>query len=151
MRNLFLPLVLLCAAASPAFAQEHAHHTPSSVAQDAPAQGWRADAPLREGMGRIGRTVVTFEHYEHGHMSAGQVTALVTLLEQDIQFLVANCKLEPAADAALHTIIARLLLAGQALKVDPDDRSAIPAMRQALQDYQRQFDDPDFNKAGEID
>lgn len=156
MRNLLLPLVLLCAAGSPAFAQEHAHHTPSAatqaaVAQDAPAQRWLADAPLREGMGRIGRLVATFQHYEHGHMNPGQVTALIANVEQDVQFLVANCKLEPAADAALHTIIAKLLLAAQALKADPGDQSAIPSMRDALRDYARQFDDPGFNKEGAFD
>lgn len=156
MRNMLLPLVLLCAAGSPAIAQEHAHHTPSAVAQDAvaqdaPAQRWRADAPLREGMGRIGRAVATFQHYEHGHMDPAQAVALATLVEQDIQFLVANCKLEPAADAALHVIIAKLSLAAQAVKADPGDRSTIPSMREALRDYERQFDDPGFNKDGELD
>lgn len=156
MRNILLPFVLLCAAGSPAFAQEHAHHAPPAtvpptIAQDAPAQRWLADAPLREGMGRIGRTVATFQHYEHGHMDPGQAVALATLVEQDIQFLVANCKLEPAADAALHAIIARLSLAAQAVKADPGDRSTIPSMREALRDYQRQFDDPGFNQGGEPD
>lgn len=156
MRNMLLPFVLLCAAGSPAFAQEHAHHTPpatvpSTVAHDAPAQRWLADAPLREGMGRIGRTVAAFQHYEHGHMDPGQVTALIANVEQDVQFLVANCKLEPAADAALHSIIAKLLLAAQALKTDPGDQGAIPSMRDALRDYTRQFDDPGFNKGGEFD
>ena len=151
MRNLLLPLVLVCAAGSPAFAQEHAHHTPSAAVQAAPAQRWLADVSLREGMSRVGRTVATFQHYEHGHMNPGQTVALATLLEQDIQFLVANCKLEPAADAALHAIIAKLSLAAQAVKVDPGDRSTIPLMRDSLRDYARQFDDPGFNKGGELD
>lgn len=152
MRSLLFLLVLLCAAGSPVSAQEHAHHmSPATVAQDAPAQRWLADAPLREGMGRIGRTVATFQHYEHGHMDLKQAVALATLVEQDIQFLVGNCRLEPAADTALHAIIAKLSLAAQAVKADPGDSSTIPSMRQALRDYQRQFDDPGFNQNGELD
>ncbi len=152
MRNLLLPFALLCAAGSPAFAQDHAHHMPqAAVARDAPAQRWLADAPLREGMGRIGRTVATFEHHEHEHMNPGQAVALVDLLEQDVQFLIANCKLEPEADMALHMIIAKLSLAAQAVKADPDDRSTIPAMREALRDYERQFDDPGFNQGARLD
>lgn len=152
MRNLLLSIVLLCAAGSPVSAQEHAHHmSPATIARDAPAQRWLADAALREGMGRIGRTVATFQHYEHGHMGPKQAVALATLVEQDIQFLVANCKLEPAADAALHAIIAKLAQAAQAVKADPGDSSTIPSMREALRDYQRQFDDPGFNQDGELD
>jgi hypothetical protein len=137
-------------------ARDHAHHAPSAAAppataQGAPAQRWLTDAPLREGMGRIGRTVATFQHYEHGHMNPGQAMALATLVERDILFLVANCKLDPAADAALHAIIARLSLAVQAVKADPGDRGAIPPMHEALRDYGRQFDDPGFNKGVELD
>ena len=152
MRNLLLPFVLLCAAGSPAFAQDHAHHMPSAaVAADAPAQRWLADAPLREGMGRIGRTVATFEHHEHGHMNQEQALALATLLEQDIRFLIANCKLEPAADAALHGIIGRLSMAALAMKADPEDHRAISLMRDSLRDYGRQFDDPGFDRGDQPD
>lgn len=151
MRNLLLPLVLLCAAGSPAFAQDHAHHASAAAAQEAPAHRWIADAPLREGMGRIARTVATFQDHERGPMDPAQAVALATLVEQDIRFLVANCKLEPAADAALHAIIARLSLAVQAVKADPGDRSTIPAMAEALRDYSRQFDDPGFHQGGEPD
>lgn len=150
MRNLLLPFVLLCAAGSPAFAQDHAHHMPS-VAADAPAQRWLADAPLREGMARIGRTVATFEHHEHGHMNQEQALALATLLEQDIRFLIANCKLEPAADAALHGIIGRLSMAALAMKADPEDHRAISLMRGSLRDYGRQFDDPGFDRGDQPD
>ena len=84
-------------------------------------------------------------------MAPDQAVALATLVDQDIQFLVANCELEPAADAALHLIIAKLSAAAQAVKADPADRSRIPSMRDALRDYGRQFDDPGVNKGAELD
>ena len=143
MTTCAMPLLLLAAiTALPAQAQ-HSHQHPAPVtAQATPAQRWATDAPLRTGMAKIRTAVDALQHYERGHMGPEQAVELATQIQQHIAYLVANCKLEPQADAALHVIIAELGASAQALKDDPSDLSVIPPMRQALQHYPRQFDDP---------
>ena len=143
------PLLLLAAivattaiAALPAQAQHSHQHPAPATAQATPVQRWATDAPLRTGMAKIRTAVDALQHYERGHMGPEQAVELATQIQQQIAYLVANCKLEPQADAALHVIIAELGASAQALKDDPSDLSVIPAMRQALQHYPRQFNDP---------
>lgn len=148
MTTAAMPLLLLAAiAALPAQAQHSHQHPAPAVAQATPAQRWATDAPLRTGMAKIRTAVDALQHYERGHMGPEQAVELATQVQQQIAYLVANCKLEPQADAALHVIIAELGAGAQALKDNPADLAAIPPMRQALQHYPRQFNDPTWTVA----
>ena len=145
---------LLCAmlapSALPVAAQDHAGHHPTPArnpARETPGQRWATDAPLRRGMAEIRAAVDALRHYEHGHLGPAQAATLATAIETQVAYLVANCRLEPQADAALHAIIARLLQGAAALKVDPQDTAALATLRQALQEYPRQFDDPGWTNA----
>jgi hypothetical protein len=142
----FLPLLatlaLALAATATAQEHEHAHDAASAVAATAPAQRWETDASLREGMGRIRAAVDALQHYEHGHIGPQQAIQLADGIQRDVAFVVKNCTLEPGADAALHPILGALAQGAQALKTKPTELAAIAPMRNALQDYTRQFDDP---------
>lgn len=128
----------------------HAKHESSSATTKAtPAQRWQTDAPLRTGMAHIRTAVDTLEHHGHGHLDDAQVVALATQVEQQIAYLVANCKLEPQADAALHVIIAELGTGAQALRNAPDNHSLIASMQRAVATYPQQFDDPTWVQAEE--
>ena len=147
-----MPLLLLTALATPlAHAQDgHEHHAPAVAAsQQTPAQQYATDAPLRKGMAQIRTAVDALGHYERGHMGAEQAVTSATTIQEQIAYLVANCKLEPEADAALHGIIAKLGAGAQALKTNPANLAAIPPMREALADYRRTFNDPAFDAAAE--
>lgn len=122
----------------------HAHSDSAEVAPGRPAAGWSTDAALRTGMGRIRRSVEALEHYRRGHMAPEQALEIVASIETEVAGIVANCKLDPAADAALHAIIAKLLRGAGALKANPARFAAIDPMREALADYGRTFDDPGF-------
>ena len=122
----------------------HAVADSAVAAKPVPANGWSTDAPLRQGMGRIRLSVDALGHYQLGHMGAEQAVEMAANVEQDVNFLIANCKLDPDADAALHGIIAKLLKGAQALKANPADLAAIAPMRDAMAEYARDFDDPDF-------
>lgn len=137
-------------ASTPGAGQQDTHAAPA-VARIAPAKGWTTDAPLREGMGRIRQAVDALGHYEKGHMGAEQAVVLAGDIERDVNFLIANCKLDPAADAALHAIIAKLLQGAHALKTDPSNLAAIAPMRAAVAEYGRTFDDPAFKKPAKTD
>ena len=142
MRSLMIACSLLLALALPAAAHDHAHQAGTAATATAAAQRWKSDAPLREGMGRIREAVDALQHYEHGHIGPGQAVQLAAGIERDVGFIVAHCTLEPRADAALHPILGALMGGAHTLKATPADRTAIPSMRSALQDYARQFDDP---------
>lgn len=145
MRNRVLCLSIamsLASLSSPLLAQDHAHHAPADSSAAADAARFATDAPLRKGMQDIRQAVDRLGHYERGHLSAQDAVAAAGQVETGVRYIIANCKLPPDADAALHAIIVPLLQNATALKADPARRDAIPAMRQALQQYERRFDDP---------
>lgn len=141
-----LSIVALSAAlglAAPlAVAQHHDHHPAAAAAAGAPAQRFATDAPLRKYMQDIRTRVAALEHGEHGHLDAAQVATLATGIQGDIGRIVAECRLPPDADAALHGIIAALAANADRLEADPAAPGAVAALRAALASYAAQFDDP---------
>ena len=144
-------ILLLLLAVLPAMAMAQHHHeahAPTSAdaapaaARPAPDQRWATDANVREGMGRIRSTVDELRHHEMGHMGDERAALLAKGISRDIGWIVANCALAPDADAALHPVIGRLARDASALEANPGDVTPIAAMRDALADYARQFDDP---------
>ncbi len=141
----FLLLSILSGAALPATAQvSHAgHQTHTTTAPAAiPAHRYATDAPLREGMARIHAALDELAHYEMGHMPQSIAIQRVAAIKQATSYLFANCKLDPEADAALHRMLVPLLNGVQAFEKNPADRSTVAAMRRAVADYPRVFDDP---------
>lgn len=150
MRTIHTALYVTLLAAAPfAFAQDehaaHAHgHEAHTAAEPVPAteKRWAVDAPLQAGMGRIRAAVEGLGHHESGHLDKKQVVTLAAEIEAQVQYLIANCKLDPKADAALHGIIAQLLSGAKALKHAPTDAAPVAGLRTALADYPKYFDDP---------
>jgi hypothetical protein len=143
-------LILLCSLCLPALAQsppahEHAGHAALAAGMAVPAERWAADAPLREGMGRIQVALKELRHFETGHMKEATALEFVAEIQDAGAYIFTHCKLAPDADAALHSMLAPLLSAAQTLKDDPRDIAAVDAMRKAVADYPRYFDDPDWS------
>jgi hypothetical protein len=68
---------------------------------------WATDEPLRAGMGRIRGLVEPQLGAAHaGKLTPAQYRELATQVENEVGGIVANCKLEPKADAMLHLVIA---------------------------------------------
>ena len=143
-----LTIALACAALLPATALaqhaghgDHAAHATHEASAPASGQRYASDAPLRKGMGEIRGAVAALGHYEHGHMNQQQALATVGIIERSIGDIVANCKLEPEADHALHGVLAKLGRGIAAIKADPNDKSALVPLREAVADYSKLFDD----------
>ena len=148
----FAVAVLCLVVASQANAQAHAHPKAGYVPVSAPqaaSQRRATDAPLREGMQGIRAAVDALGHYEHGHMGPEQAAILADQVQGHVNDIIANCRLAPEADAALHAIIVPLMTHAAALEANPAKLDAIPPMRQALSDYAARFDDPGFARAAE--
>jgi hypothetical protein len=110
--------------------------------QQAATPRYATDETLRREMQGIRASVEALVHYEHGHMGPEQAVILASAIEEHVRTIIANCKLPPDADAALHAIIVPLMQNAAALKQKPQDLSTIAAMRSALEQYDRQFRDP---------
>jgi hypothetical protein len=122
---------------------EHEHAAEPKSSQSGPATArFASDATLRREMQGIRTAVEALGHYEHGHMGPEQAEILASTIEGHVRTIIANCKLPPDADAALHGIIVPLMQNAQALKQKPVDLSPIAPMRSALERYDRQFQDP---------
>jgi len=134
------------AAVPPAFAWQHDHHPAAAPATEAPARRFATDAVLRENMRGIRKSVDALGHHEHGHLGPEQVELLAGNIEGHVDDIIANCKLPPDADAALHAVIVPLLGNAATLKADPTRPGPIVAMREALAQYRRQFDDPELGQ-----
>ena len=137
--------VTLAAAMAPGPVRaQHDHTAHAHVAQPVspPAQRWAADVTLRDGMGRIHTALEELRHYEMGHMDATMALDRVGLIEQAAADIFAKCKLAPEQDAVLHGMLVPLLGAAQKLEATPQDMAQVQAMRRAIADYPRYFDDP---------
>ena len=120
----------------------HPEHPAHATTTLVPAQRYVTDAPLRTGMARVTAALVELHSYEAGQMSADAALERVATIEAAARYMFANCKLPAAPDAALHGMLVPLLAGAAALKQDPQDLAAVAAMRHAVADYPRYFDDP---------
>ena len=129
----------------------HAHHhaAPASTLER-PAGGlrWATDEPLRQGMERVHRPLTTaLPAFERGQFNASGATALAGAVRREVEFLVENCKLEPAADAQLHRVIAQMLAAASAMSQNPSASDGVPQLQSAVELYGEYFDDPGLHRA----
>lgn len=120
----------------------HDMHSAPSPALPAGQPAWTPDAPLVAGMARVRSAVATLAHLEMGHLGEPQVLTVAGDIDAAIEYMFANCSLEPEPDVALHGILARLMAASTALREAPADPAPVATMRAALADYGRVFDDP---------
>lgn len=115
----------------------HVDHGPAPVLAE--GQRWPTDRPLRAAMTRIREAVKRIDPQQ---LQAANANALATAVEQDIAYMVANCRLEPEPDAALHVLIGRMMNAAAALRKDPMSDAGMPQLMAVLHEYQSTFDHP---------
>jgi hypothetical protein len=137
--------VAMAAPAAPAAAHAHdgAHDTKLRLDH---GRKWATDAPLREGMTRIKGLVAPRMDAAHaGTMGAAEYAALAAKVEVEVGNIVANCKLPPEADAALHVVLSQLAegtgaMAGRTPGVQP--RQGFVQVATAVNEYGRYFEHP---------
>jgi hypothetical protein len=137
------------AGGAPAQSTAHSHDTAAPHPQVLdPGRKWPTDAALRQGMGRIRDLVEPQLAPAHaGKLSRAQYRALAMQIESEVGGIVANCKLEPEADAVLHRVIADLGAGSDAMAGKDARRKPVQGLAQvaqAVNAYGRTFDDPGF-------
>lgn len=146
--------VLLClmpvlpSAAQMAHEHQHASGTVANIQLDE-GRKWSTDVSLRSSMADI-RYAFDVHHpaIHDGKETDEQYKALADRIEGQVNSIVANCKLPPAADANLHYIVADLLhgvnlMRGQDPARTRHDGAAL--VHGALLAYGKYFDDPGFD------
>lgn len=142
---------MAAALSAPALAQTAAHdHSAAMPHKLTLNQGskWATDEPLRVGMSRIRGLVEPQLGAAHaGKLTPVQYRELAAQIETEVGGIVANCKLEPKADAMLHLVIADIgagtdAMAGKNAKTRP--ALGLVKVAQAVNQYGSYFDDPGF-------
>ena len=142
---------MVAALSAPALAQtathDHSAATPHKLTLNQ-GRKWATDEPLRVGMGRIRGLVEPQMGAAHaGKLTPVQYRELATQIETEVGGIVANCKLEPKADAMLHVVIADIgagtdTMAGKHTKASP--ASGLVRVARAVNQYGSHFDHPGF-------
>jgi hypothetical protein len=144
---LFAALVGIAGAPVLAVGGVHSHESyPAKLRLDS-GKKWATDEPLRRGMSAIRAAMAErIEAIHRNKMTADQYRALGATVDQEIARIVAECKLEPKADAMLHLVIADLMAGAEGMqgKAKTKLKPAAGAHRvvQALNAYGKYFDHP---------
>jgi fructose-specific component phosphotransferase system IIB-like protein len=130
---------------------QHSHDSHSHAAHESPrltldaGRKWATDAPLRRAMEDIQSALYQQRQaILERNLGEAQSKALGQLIEARVATIVAECKLEPRADANLHIVVADLVEAADVLQGKSRQkpfRGAAKAVR-AAQMYATYFDHP---------
>ena len=149
MRMKFILLAFaLLAGGGLAFHYLHGHghdHEAGGGLQLNAGQKWATDQPLRDGLDRI-RELVSSANLSSG---ASGSEALATGIRQQVDYMIANCKLAPAADETLHVMIADLLEGADLVTKKNDPQRGLAVMRRALETYPKYFDHAGWSGLGD--
>ena len=150
MQRRTLPLILAFALATPlaALAADNAHNhgaaSETHTIQLNNGKKWAIDAPLRKGMESIqASTNKTLHRIHAGKATAADYTAFNKQVNDDVAYIVKNCKLDPKADAQLHTIVADMsegMEIAQGKQGDKKRASGVVKVAQAVNAYGKYFD-----------
>jgi hypothetical protein len=143
----------LALVASPLQAQTHKHEPAGAAAhklQLNQGKKWATDEPLRKGMSEIRALILANDEAIHkGKLTREGYAALGAKVEAQVAYMVANCKLDPQADANLHLVLAEVIAGADAMK-GAEKKSAPRAgagkVVAALNAYGRYFDHPGWTK-----
>lgn len=144
--------ILLCMSPAMVSAQDHGHSHGHSHGKEKPVQltlndgkKWATDDSLRQGMSRTRDALNAELHAIHSDkFSAEQYQALAQKVNDQLAFMVKNCKLEPKADAMLHLILADIIAGADIMQVQHGGEAHQGAVKivHALENYAGYFDHP---------
>ena len=112
---------------------DHAGHGQTAGLSLDDGRKWATDAGLRQGMARIQALV---------EAPAPDPAAQAAAIRDEVAALVANCHLEPKADAVLHALIGELLAGAEAMARPETATAGLARVRAALARYPLYFDHP---------
>lgn len=105
---------------------------------------WATDDPLRQAMMTIHASVgVTLPKAHAGKATTADYDAFSKEVNAQVAYIVQNCKLDPKADAQLHTVIADILAGAEAAAGTQKGKgraAGVVQIAQGLNTYGKYFD-----------
>ena len=132
-------------------AQDHSHsHDDGKPAQLTLDNGkkWATDNNLRQSMGLIRDALAAEPPAIHsGKATTEQYRALAQKTNDQIAFMVKNCKLEPKADAMLHLVLADIIAGADAMMArgGNEARKGAEKIARAVDNYGAYFAHPGWH------
>ena len=113
-------------------------------------QKWQTDEALRTGMGRIRDAIDAVLPLVHaGRYGAADFSVLADRVQEQVDYVVANCKLPEEADIQLHLALAQVMDGINVMKVEGGQEQGVAAIVQALNAYGGHFDHPEWKPLGD--
>ncbi len=145
-------LVLLMILVSPLIAQhdDHEHHSMHGSGelnlQLSEVGKWASDDSLRQGMSEL-RKVFEPAHraYRNNEFDTEQAVNLADAIDEQVNFMFANCRLPADADAELHKLLAAAHDAAQSLRESEDLHDGLHRLHRVLRAYPEYFQHPDWS------
>lgn len=103
---------------------------------------WDTDQALRTGMQRIRDAAAPVLGARPPEVTQAAAAGLSAAIQENVTYLIQNCKLAPKADATLHVLITDFLRGAELLKNDPHSAEGATLIREALRQYPDYFDHP---------
>jgi hypothetical protein len=142
MRSLFYILFVVgLFTASDGIADErhdHHHHGDASLDQLELNEGekWAGDEHLRRGMQGIREVFVAIhDRVRDGEADSDDYKRLADAIDEQVQYMFANCHLDPEPDAQLHVILANLIQASETLRGEENHYPGVHRVHQSLDAY----------------
>lgn len=119
---------------------EHNHVNSNKLALN-DGKKWQTDVPLRQGMQAIRDLIIplTMRRTEQS-INAEQAKKIALGVQEQVNFLINNCKLDAKADAVLHTLISDLLKGSELLSQQTPDAQGIAIIQEVLHTYPQYFE-----------
>lgn len=128
-------------------AQEHEHDAQTHKLELALNHGkrWTIDESLHIGMTSLKREIeINLEAIHNNQFSTTQYQELARSLNDHLNFLFKNCKLEPQADAQLHILLAKIMGGVEQIKSNDNQKQGVVLIIQSLQEYPVYFEDSNW-------
>lgn len=108
-------------------------------------QKWQTDEVLRTTMGQIRDAVdASLPPIHEGRYSAAELSTLGDWVQEQVDYVVANCKLPEDADLQLHLVLTQILDGVTTMKGEGGQEQGAATIVQALNAYGEHFDHPDW-------
>lgn len=150
--SVFLVALVLAAASNIQAAETHHHHhaaEPAKLQLNA-GKKWATDAPLRQAMNDINQAMAKALPAIHKNQFGNEdYQALAATISARVGDAVAQCKLEPKADAMLHLVIADLMAGAEIMEGKSAQTRHDGAVKvlEALKSYGKYFQHPAWSVA----
>ncbi|QOC22192.1 hypothetical protein IC757_14395 [Wenzhouxiangella sp. AB-CW3] len=140
---------MIQAAAEPEDHHHHHHHHDGELELALNnGERWGTDESLRTGMDGIFEAFAqAHDAYRSGALNSKGAASLADQVDEQVQFIFANCNLPADADAELHKLLAATFGATATLRESDDPHDGLHQLHAVLKAYGEHFEHPGWSAA----